>query len=467
MTPTATQPRYIPPDLEDTQKFSKLKLICIKPENAAKVKESWERLLKAIDEKVDEIKANKETYLPVVQWQDIKCNDGKLPKDLEARFLETGCLIVRNVIDEETAKYYLKTMSDFVTNHPEISGYPDPVTNWFGFWTEGQVKARSHPEMVELMKFISQYFYVEDDSLPIDKTSQVVYPDAFRIRPPGQSTSLNLHLDSGSIERWEDDIYRKMYEPILEGRWEEWDPWRLDERAFAKTDLYSHLETRPTATSAFRAMQGWLALSHTKSGEGTIRMLPNIKLVNAYSILRPFFWRDDGEIDLETPKFPGAIVGSGQFFCDKDSHPHLRQLESVCSFSYVKPGDFVFWHADVAHEVDKLHHGTTDSCVFFNAYTPLCPYNLDNMLGTRQSFTKATRPRDFLKQMSPGDAVEGDFDDHGARKENILTEDGLMAMGFKHFDINTPGLTKGQKLARKMANEAMDSDVVPEYEYSK
>lgn len=459
MAPTSVKQStsYIPPDLEDYEKFSNLKKSIIKPENVEKVKDSWKRLLMAIDEMAEEIKKEKENFIPDIDWQTIKDNNGEVPENVAELFKTRGALIVRNVVDRETCEKWKDSMQDFVTKHPEVGGYPKPITNWFAFWTEGEVQGRSHQEVIDLMKVMGKFFYAEDDTLPVDRDSQVVYPDAFRIRPPGQLTNLDLHLDAGSIERWEDPVYRELYGPILEGRWEEFEPWKLDERAFAKTDLYSHLTSRPTATSAFRALQGWLALSDVKSGEGTIRILPNIKMVNAYSILRPFFWRDDGEIDLETPKFPGVIVGSGQFFCGEETHPHLRQLETVYNIPYANTGDYVFWHCDVAHEVDKVHNGDHDSSVFFNAYCPLCPYNIDNMIATREAFKKAVAPRDFIKDSSISAIYENAFEDHGARMENILTKDGMRGMGFEEFDTDEPNLTEGQIKVRKMANKAMKS----------
>ena len=39
----------------------------------------------------------------------------------------------------------------------------------------------------------------------------------------------------------------------------------------------------------FRAYQGWLALSNTAPGEGTLQVFPDVLLSNAYLIMRPFF----------------------------------------------------------------------------------------------------------------------------------------------------------------------------------
>lgn len=456
MAPVA-QNSEIPPDLTEPERFAELKSKLIKPENVERVKASWKRLLVALNDMAEDIKRQGDSIIPSIDWSVVKAANGEYPPEIAKVFKERGILIVRNVVDRDVCLKWKDSMANFVGKHPEIGGYPTPITNWFAFWTEGEVNARSHPEVVALMKSMGQFFTIDDDSLPIDKESHVVYPDAFRIRPPGFGVSLDLHLDAGAIERWEDEVYREVYAPILEGRWEDFDPWRLDERAFAKTDLYSHLSTRPTATSAFRALQGWLALSDVKAGEGTIRVLPNIKLVNAYSILRPFFWADTEEIDLTSAKFPGVtFVGTGQFFLNKYMH-HLRQAETVLSIPYANVGDYVFWHADVAHEVDKQHNGSEDSSVFFNAYCPLSPYNVENLLATHQAFLDGKAPRDFIKDKALGKQCEGDFEDNGAKKENILTDDGLKAMGFMEFDENQPGITKGQRIVRKMANEAIKS----------
>jgi hypothetical protein len=40
-------------------------------------------------------------------------------------------------------------------------------------------------------------------------------------------------MDGGSVERWEDANYRKVYERILQGRWEEFDPWQIGELLLA------------------------------------------------------------------------------------------------------------------------------------------------------------------------------------------------------------------------------------------
>lgn len=93
--------------------------------------------------------------------------------------------------------------------------------------------------------------------------------------------------------------------------------------------------------------------------------------------------------------------------------------------------------------------------VFYNASIPLCPYNIENMKKMRQSFRDVVPPQDFYKDLGGPFELERDHEDHGAREENLLSVQGRQALGLTPFDENEPGLSHGQKEARKMANEAM------------
>jgi Protein of unknown function (DUF1479) len=124
------------------------------------------------------------------------------------------------------------------------------------------------------MHATAKLWHVSDPTLPVDLASQVVYADRFRIRKPGDTEfTLKAHLDSSAIERWEDPAYRSNYSSIVASDWEAYDPWCIDARLYAKTDLYH----KQSSCSAFRAMQGWLSLSDCDPGEGTLRLLPSLK----------------------------------------------------------------------------------------------------------------------------------------------------------------------------------------------
>lgn len=202
--------------------------------------------------------------------------------------------------------------------------------------------------------------------------------------------------------------------------------------------------------SAWRSLQGWISLSHTGTGEGTLRLVPELKLATAYQLLRPFFILDE-KFDDVTPLFPGASPGELQFFPSEKLHPHLLMEKSMVGIPPVKPGDYVFWHCDLIHEVDKFHPGTRDSSVAYNGCVPLNPYNVDNLLEMRRCFQEnADIPRDFIKY-EHGE-LEKEHEDNGAKADNLLSLAGKRALGLEPFDENEEGITVGQREMRKYAN---------------
>jgi hypothetical protein len=375
---------------------------------------------------------------------------------------DRGCLILRNVVSEEQACAWEAELKDYTRRHKTTGGFPshDPQ-NWNLWWTRAQVQIRSHERVMKAMDCVGKLWHVSPDnaSLPIDLASQVAYPDRFRIRHPSEDAEYTLpaHLDSGAIERWEDEANRANFRDIFEGNWGSWDGWRADAgRHEARSDLYDN----GAACSCWRSLQGWLSLSHTSTGEGTLRLLPSLRASVAYMMLRPLFLggRDDGgdigRYDDSQPTFPGACPGNTQFFPSSEFHPHLLMEKSMVGIPPVRPGDYVFWHCDLVHEVDRFHPGSRDSSVVYNACAPLTPYNIRSLVGIREAFLQATVPKDFVCY---SDIHEKEYQhgDHGARDENILSLAGRRAMGLEPFDEQEEGLTEGQRMVRKMANEAL------------
>lgn len=310
---------------------------------------------------------------------------------------------------------------------------------------------RSHPDILQAMRSVSRLWHSNDPSIPIDFDSQVVYPDRMRIRYPSDDPEqfpLALHLDSGAIERWEDEINRQNFDAIFQGNWENWDGWAADFRVNANTDLYQ----TGISCSTWRSLQGWLSLSHTNTGEGTLRLLPHLKASVAYIMLRPFF--HTGEFDDSLPTFPGATPRNTQFFPTTEHHPHLDLERAVVGIPPVRPGDYVFWHCDLVHGVDQMNQGKNDSSVFYNASNPLTPANVDSLLATRDAFLEGDVPVDFMRGHGTMER-EYEHEDHGARKENILTDGGLRAMGLLRLDEDEEGLTSGQREVRRIANHML------------
>jgi hypothetical protein len=183
------------------------------------------------------------------------------------------------------------------------------------------------------------------------------YADRLRIRQPGDASfALGPHIDGGSVERWEPEGYGAghVYDSILQGNWEAYDPWDASGRVDAVNNRYDGLG----ACSMFRMWQGWMSMSRTKPGEGTLLVNPLVRLSMAYVLLRPFFkarsekvgegyleegnWELMGDVDSE---LQGATPGTGQELTG-ELHPHLELERTMVHVPEIRPGDFVAWHCD-------------------------------------------------------------------------------------------------------------------------
>ena len=204
---------------------------------------------------------------------------------------------------------------------------------------------------------MSLLWHNSNPDTPISLSQPFSYADRLRIRQPGDASfALGPHIDGGSVERWELEGYGRggVYDAILAGRWNEYDPWDASGRVHAVNNRYDGLG----ACSMFRMWQGWMSMSHTKPGEGTLLVNPLVKLSMAYVLLRPFFRAKNmgasdflgvdnwefmgGEMDSE---LQGATPGTGQELTD-ELHPHLELERTMVHVPEIQPGDFVAWHCD-------------------------------------------------------------------------------------------------------------------------
>ena len=332
-----------------------------------------------------------------------------------------GVAVIRNVVPRQEALDLKAQAREYIDlNRPKVKAFPadDPAVYEL-YWTPTQVKARGHPKMLKTQSFLSSLWHSSDRTSEISTTHPLSYADRFRIRRPGDAKfALGPHTDGGSVERWEDPEYSQVYSKILEGRWEDYDPFDARHRITATMDMYNG----PGACSMFRLFQGWLSMSSTGPGEGTLQVCPLLKQATAYLLLRPFFNPDTNELNLDAT-FPNSALGAGQEY-NPQTHPHLMLEDTMINLPRVEPGDFVAWHCDTIHAVDKEHMGHGDSSVL---YIPACAVtrnNLEFLNRQRMSALRYSPPPDF-----PGAGGDGEVGFHGATDWNSLSPDGKRAMG--------------------------------------
>ena len=147
--------------------------------------------------------------------------------------------------------------------------------------------------------------------------------------------------DRGSIERWEDLEYSSVYTKIFNGQWEQYDAFDYKHRLNAKSDLHEGMGQ----CSMLRMYQGFLAMSTSGPGEGSIMVNPMLKLTTAYLLLRPFFAPvtsiskasynpNDGNVAVPwkfvapTSVFPNTTLSDAQEL-NTTTHPHLQLQDTM------------------------------------------------------------------------------------------------------------------------------------------
>ena len=122
----------------------------------------------------------------------------------------------------------------------------------------------------------------------------------------------------------------------------------------------------------------------------------------------------------------------------------------MVSVPRVAPGDYVAWHCDMLHSVDKEHRGTSNSSVLYIPATPLCEMNVDYLLKQRKAALTYSPPWDF-----PGAGGAGEAGFKGALDWSSVRPDGQRAMGMgeKHWEV-TEDMSEGEKQAIHYANQS-------------
>jgi hypothetical protein len=380
-----------------------------------------------------------------VEYSDVV--SGNVSQESLAEIRHRGSVVIRNVVPRKEARGWKERVEDYVAaNQERVKAFPPDSPAVFElYWTPSQAEARAHSNVLDTQRFLQRLWHSSDPNTRISTRNPLTYADRLRIRQPGDGKfTLGPHVDGGSLERWEDPEYARVYAKILEGKWEEHDPWDAKHRVTAQMDLYNGAG----ACSMLRFFQGWLSMSKTAPGEGSLHVCPMLTHSSAYTILRPFFNSETMQPTIDNI-FPGSVPGACQEY-NPITHPHLDLETTMVSVPEVEPGDYVAWHCDSLHSVDKEHRGKSDSSVLYIPATPMCDMNVDYLLKQRKAALDYSPPWDF-----PGAGGPGERNFEGALDWNSLRPEGQRAMGLgsQPWEI-TADMTEGEKQAVEKANKA-------------
>jgi len=440
--------------------------------NEDAVQASWNRLLQRLQTETRIITQLGSKVIPEIDRKDLDSPDQAFNEEYRKR----GVAVIRNVVPQDEALEMKEGLKRYIRANPQTKAFPaDNPQVYELYWSPTQIKARAHPNLLRAQKFLLSFWHSKDPKALVS-TEPVIYADRLRMRQPGDAKfALGPHIDGGGPERWEPAGYGKAhtYDPIFQGRWEEYDPWEASTRLDVESDLYQGAG----ACSAFRAAQGWLSLSHTGPFEGTLLVNPLLRLATAYVLLRPFFTPksapqglDDGTAPLrsladsvfldpdnwtlESPSsswLQGATPGRGQELSDA-LHPHLLLQNTMVHVPRVNPGDYVAWNCDTIHAVDKVHAGKSDSSVLYIPTCPLTVRNAEYLLRQRTAFLEGVPSPDF-----PGGVGESQHKGRIMASDAAAVSDkaGLRAFGLESWDSRGENLSAGEAEIMRRANEIL------------
>jgi hypothetical protein len=371
---------------------------------------------RAVDIVLREVAAGR-AVVPELNYPDIR-ND-TVPEAIRQSIRNTGCAVVRGVFRADVAHDWFAEVGEYLEmNHYEqLEVEKRSLDKYFSalkagkpqvfnvYWSRPQVMARQDAGLAETRAFLDRLWKYEGVFNP---DRQCTYADRVRRRQPGDKTlGLSPHMDAGTVERWIDPGYQKVYENIFAGDWRGYDPFDATHR------LNTHEIPSPAVCSMFRTYQGWTALTRQGPKDGTLRLIPIAQGI-AYVLLRAL--QDDvNETDL-CGAAPGRALG-----VSPEWHPDL--IAGLVSIPEVMPGDTVFWHTDICHAVGDEHTGSEYASVIYIGSAPDCPKNRAYLPKQRQAFLQGRSAPDFAVM---------DFEVHfkGRATEADLTDLGRAQMGF-------------------------------------
>ena len=353
-----------------------------------------EKYIKSEIEEISKLKASKKSIIPEISFNQINERNTKFVESIKKR----GCVIIRDVFENLTIErlnndlekyieennYYDdqkkksgldKYFSDLKSSKPQIMGL---------YWSKAQMEIRHSENMLKVKKWLNNlWIYKNDEYEVFDPSKELSYADRVRRREPGDNTlGLSPHCDAGSVERWSDDYYQKIYKDIFSDDFLKFNPFDAKYR-----DKTTEFES-PAVAHVFRTFQGWTALTEQGPNDGTLQLIPIAKAM-AYILTRALL------DDVPKDELCGSKLGKA-LSVNKEYHSLL--LEGLISIPIMKPGDTVWWHPDVVHAVEDKHLGKNYSNVVYVGSTPYCKKNLDYVRKQAKKFLKGESPPDFAAE---------------------------------------------------------------------
>ena len=359
--------------------------------------QNFNNIKRYIDIEIEEIKRSKDlnqSIIPEINFDNIEGNNEELIKKVKQR----GCVIVRNVFNEQVINTLNKKLEEYINindyftdqkKKSDLDKYFSDLKSGkpqiFGlYWSKTQIEIRHSEQMAKVKKWLNNLWVYENDEYKVfDPNRELSYADRVRRREPGDDTlGLSPHCDAGSVERWTDSSYQKIYKDIFSDNFINYDPFDAKYR-----DRVIEFES-PAVAHVFRTFQGWTALTEQGPNDGTLQLIPIAKGM-AYILTRALL-DDVSENELCGSKLGKALSVNKKY--------HELLLKGLVSIPKMRPGDTIWWHPDVVHAVEDKHLGKNYSNVVYVGATPYCKKNLDYTVKQTKKFLEGRSPPDFAPE---------------------------------------------------------------------
>ena len=343
---------------------------------------------------IKKLKQNSESIIPEISFNKLSKNIHSIEKLVRKR----GCVIIRDVFDDNRVLELDESLENYIiqNNYYEHQRAKAGLDNYFSdlksakpqiyglYWSSAQFEIRHSEEMQKVKTFLNNLWIYENDEYKVfDPNRELCYADRVRRREPGDnSLGLSPHCDAGSVERWTDPSYQKIYNNIFSDNFYNFDPFNAKYR-----DRTIEFES-PAVAHVFRTFQGWTALTEQGPKDGTLQLIPIAKAM-AYVLTRALL------DDVPENELCGSKVGKA---LSVNETYHSLLLEGLISIPKMYPGDTIWWHPDVIHAVEDIHLGKNYSNVIYVGSTPYCKKNLDYIKKQSKKFLEGKSPPDFAAE---------------------------------------------------------------------
>jgi hypothetical protein len=370
---------------------------------------------------IEDLVRDGKAVIPEVNYEAIQ-ND-QVDETIVASIKHRGCAVIRSVFPKSQVEEWNDELVEYITANgyyeqcqgkAHLDQYFSTLQSGkpqvFGiYWSRPQMLARQDERMAKTKAWLNNLWGTKDNgSLGIDPDRECTYADRIRRREPGDNTfGLSPHTDAGSIERWIDKEYQKVYRHVFSGNWRDYDPFDVKYR----TEI-SEIPS-PAVSHVFRTFQGWTALTEQGPNDGTLKLIPIVRNI-VYTLYRALL--DDVPENSLCGASPGRAL-------DTNPEWHDLPLRALVSIPLLYPGDTIWWHPDLTHAVEGHHAGNNFSNVMYIGASPLCKKNSDYLKIQGERFLSGESAPDFS-------AEDYEVNYNGRATLDDLTDLGKKQMGF-------------------------------------